>query len=451
MKLVYLRRLGIVPPLALIVLFLALSALYGTYHLSRSSIRLTTTPPGEGMWAIFQAENELLQLLALISSRNHPTHQASLSDILLRFDMVWSRLHVLNHGEVPQVVGNLEAYAPTVNALQRTLEQAEALLPRIEAQETQALQQLYHLLRPHVPALRQLNIKVVHHHSENYAAQRRKFQNLNVHITTYFTAAMLSGAIIAGLFAWQIRILAREVAVRRQAETRAEAANRAKSEFLANMSHELRTPLHIILSSANLGHKRVETASSDKLRIYFDKIDRSGHNLLALLNDLLDLAKLEAGKMDFAFQPIKLQQLLTQATHEFEPLLAERQITLETVVPDSSIELSLDPEKIQQVFRNLLSNAVKFSPEGSTITCRLHAEADTAIVSVSDEGPGIPAEELETIFDKFIQSSRTRTGAGGTGLGLAICRDIVNAHGGQIRAEHEPEKGAVFHVKLPLP
>ncbi len=108
----------------------------------------------------------------------------------------------------------------------------------------------------------------------------------------------------------------------------------------------------------------------------------------------------------------------------------------------------LDPEKMLQVLRNLISNAVKFSSEGGTITCALDVEANAVVISISDEGQGIPAAELDTIFDKFIQSSRTRTGAGGTGLELAICREIVMAHGGQIWAEHGLERGAVFRVKL---
>ncbi len=422
MKITFLRRMGAVPPLALAALLLASSALYGAYRLSRSSIRLTATPPGEGMWAIFQAENELLKLIALIHAQTSPTHPSSLSDILLRFDIVWSRVDVLTHGEVPELVGDMADYWQTMNALQRALAQAETLLPRIEAEDELALRQLYELLHPHVQTLRQLNVNVVHRHSNNYAEKRSKFRQLNLHITIYFTAAMLSGAIIAGLFAWQIRALAREVAVRRQAEMRAEAANHAKSEFLANMSHELRTPLHGLLSFANLGHKKVETGPPAKLRNYFQKIEKSGPGLLVLINDLLDLAKLEAGKMDFAFQPMELQPLLLQAGNEFQTLLAERQLTLETEMPERPVKASLDSGRIRQVFRNLLSNAVKFSPEGGTITCRLHADAGTVVVSVIDEGPGIPAEELETIFDKFIQLSKTRTGAGGTGLGLAICR-----------------------------
>ncbi len=228
------------------------------------------------------------------------------------------------------------------------------------------------------------------------------------------------------------------------AKASADAANQAKSMFLANMSHELRTPIHVLLSCASFGHKRIDTESPTKLQTYFQKIEESGQSLLVLINDLLDLAKLEAGKVAFTFEPMAFQPLLTQVANEFQTLLAERQMTLKTDMPDTPLELLLDPDKIRQVLRNLLSNAVKFSPEGGTITCCLRAEPDTVVLHVSDEGPGIPAEELEAIFDKFIQSNKTRTGAGGTGLGLAICREIVAAHSGHIWAENRSEGGAVF-------
>jgi signal transduction histidine kinase len=113
-------------------------------------------------------------------------------------------------------------------------------------------------------------------------------------------------------------------------------------------------------------------------------------------------------------------------------------------------EVALDVEKIKQVLRNLLDNAIKFSPEGGTIDVAVCRVAGSVRVSVRDQGPGIPQDELETVFDKFIQSSKTKTGAGGTGLGLAICHEIVTAHKGRIWAENRPEGGAVFSFEIPL-
>jgi len=227
-------------------------------------------------------------------------------------------------------------------------------------------------------------------------------------------------------------------------------ANRAKSEFLTNMSHELRTPLHSILSFASFGTKKYANAEPEKLLDYFKRIKKSGQTLLELLNDLLDLAKLESRKVMFAFEPSYLGVLVTSVTNELDTLLSERNLSIRHEVSKFDGEVTLDIDKIKQVLRNLLNNAIKFSPEGGTIDVAVCRVASSVRVSVHDQGPGIPQDELEAVFDKFVQSSKTKTGAGGTGLGLAICREIVAAHKGRIWAENRPEGGAVFSFEIPL-
>ena len=233
------------------------------------------------------------------------------------------------------------------------------------------------------------------------------------------------------------------------AKEEAEAANRAKSEFLANMSHELRTPLHGILSFANFGMNKSETAKPERLKGYFEQIERSGKTLLALLNDLLDLAKLEAGKMPLTFHPVNLNVLLGTVIDEFKSMTADRNLTIRSVGIEGRTEIVLDSVKIMQVVRNLLGNAVKFSPQYGTIDLRVEIHPARIVVAVCDEGMGIPDEEIESIFDKFIQSSKTKSGAGGTGLGLSICREIMSAHNGRIWVENRPEGGAMFCIELP--
>ncbi|HEY4371401.1 MAG TPA: CHASE domain-containing protein [Burkholderiales bacterium] len=240
-----------------------------------------------------------------------------------------------------------------------------------------------------------------------------------------------------------------------RAREAAEAANYSKSEFLANMSHELRTPMHAILSFATFGVEKVAQAEREKLSHYFGNIQKSGQRLLALLNDLLDLSKLEAGKMEMQLRDTDLAALIREAATEAEALAGSHQVRIELDLPAHPPRAQLDPARMLQVLRNLLSNAIKFSPGGSRVAIELRAAAagDAWVeLAVCDEGIGIPEGELETVFDKFVQSSKTKTGAGGTGLGLAICREIVQAHSGSICARNNPApaRGTSFTLLLPV-
>ncbi len=229
----------------------------------------------------------------------------------------------------------------------------------------------------------------------------------------------------------------------------AEQANQAKSEFLANMSHEIRTPLHGILSFASLGLMKGRRGDAEKILDYFRKIDVSGQRLLQLVNELLDLSKLESLRMEFEFERQDLTVVIRSMADEFFSLLSERDLSV-TFESNGSIYAEVDGTKVMQVARNLLSNAVKFAPPHSTIQMTLECEGEFVRLQVRDSGPGIPPDELETVFDKFVQSSKTKSGAGGTGLGLSICREIVKGHHGRLWAENHPEGGAVFTVELPL-
>ncbi len=231
---------------------------------------------------------------------------------------------------------------------------------------------------------------------------------------------------------------------------RAEAANTAKSEFLANMSHELRTPLHHILSFSGFGIKKSGRLTVEKQRDYFLRIQASGKTLLNLLNDLLDLAKLESGKMSFDFKPGNIARIMDQIADEFSSAVAHRNLRIVTNDASDDCRIVHDSERIKQVLRNLISNAVKFSPDEGTIRVEVTRSDRSVRVAVFDEGIGIPGDELEAIFDKFIQSSMSKTGAGGTGLGLSISREIIESHGGRIWAEHNPDGGAVFSFEIPF-
>ncbi len=226
-------------------------------------------------------------------------------------------------------------------------------------------------------------------------------------------------------------------------------ANKAKSEFLANMSHELRTPMHGILSFAKFGVKKADSVSKEKLTQYFSNILMSGERLLVLLDDLLDLSKLEAGKMILRKEDANLVKLVKICLVEQEQIMKDLGITVTMIVGDDAGIGVFDKAGISQVIVNVLSNAIKFSPENSTINIMIVQDGDNLKFSMQDQGLGIPQRELKEIFDAFIQSSKTDTGAGGTGLGLAICKKIIEGHDGEIWAENGKNGGALFTFVIP--
>lgn len=238
----------------------------------------------------------------------------------------------------------------------------------------------------------------------------------------------------------------------------AEQASALKSEFLANMSHEFRTPLHAIASYAALGVERAARLTPEKSADYFGRIQQAGERLITLVDDLLDLAKLEARQARVQVRQADVTEVLAQVEHELKILLDAHGLTIQWVAHCQQTNALIDPERFHQVVRNLYANAIKYSPSGSVIEVSLDEASLPSAASgtrpalclrVRDHGPGIPPGEEEAIFDKFVQSSKTKTGAGGVGLGLAISREIVRQHEGVLSVRNAPDGGAVFELWVP--
>ena len=229
------------------------------------------------------------------------------------------------------------------------------------------------------------------------------------------------------------------------------AASKTKSEFLANMSHELRTPLNSIIGFSEILHDGTFGAINEKQSRYVNNILISGKNLLGLINDILDLSKVEAGKMELQYEEFNILDAINEVTTVTAPLASKKNIVMETKIDPELTTIMADKGKVKQILYNLISNATKFTPEKGLITIDGQRVGDMAQVEVKDSGIGITKDDQQKLFRSFIQlDASTSREYNGTGLGLVLVKRFVELHGGEVRLESEPGKGSSFIFTIPI-
>jgi signal transduction histidine kinase len=249
----------------------------------------------------------------------------------------------------------------------------------------------------------------------------------------------------------ELRLTARRMAQTEDAMRRLNqqlaVANQNKSDFLASMSHELRTPLNGVLGASELLGQGIFGALNEKQMEYVQDIHRSGVHLLALINDILDLSRIEAGQIELHRETLEVAAFMEGCAAAMRGLAATKSLELRVVAPSEPTVLSADERRLTQVACNLLSNAVKFAPGHGTVGFRASREGDSIMFVVEDEGPGIPPEFRERIFERFF---RVPSEQEGTGLGLPLARRLVELHGGRIWLENEARSGSRFCFSVPV-
>jgi signal transduction histidine kinase len=228
-----------------------------------------------------------------------------------------------------------------------------------------------------------------------------------------------------------------------------ETASRHKSDFLATMSHELRTPLNAIIGFSEVLREQMFGELNERQLAYVNDVLEAGRHLLSLINDVLDLAKIEAGKMELELSEVALPELLRSAVSMHAERADRGGIALALHTEPDEIRITADERRVRQIVFNLLSNAIKFTPSGGRVDISALADNGQVEIAVADTGPGIAAHDLETIFEEFEQTNEGKQ-AEGTGLGLPLSRKLVELHGGHLWAESTPGHGSTFRFTLPV-
>jgi signal transduction histidine kinase len=228
-----------------------------------------------------------------------------------------------------------------------------------------------------------------------------------------------------------------------------EQASEHKSQFLATMSHELRTPLNAIIGFSEVLHEQMFGELNERQLAYVKDVLEAGKHLLSLINDVLDLAKIEAGRMELELTQVAIPDLLRNAVSMHAERASRGGIELALAVEPEQITITADDRRVRQVVFNLLSNAVKFTPSDGRVDVSARLDGTHVEVAVADTGPGISAEEQETIFEEFEQTTEGKQ-AEGTGLGLPLSRKLVELHGGRLWVESRAGQGSTFRFTLPI-
>jgi signal transduction histidine kinase len=448
------RRAGfwLLPGIAVLFLLAALTLLF---VLQGREQQIQAAERDDALWAAYQLDRENLKFAAQLSQYQLTPQGHDWHDVELRFEILYSRITLLQQGQFARVFGAANLTAERSFWAIQLMEAMDQLFESDQATQPEGMEQLLALSLQ----LQQTTEPLIAH-MKGISAQlntesREQLRQLYRYLILLVILLTLTMSLIIGLLIRKMQEArtAQQQAQKMAAELeqtarQAEAASRAKSDFLATLSHEIRTPMNGVMGLADLLR---ETPQTTEQRRFTDAIFNSARSLMQLLNDLLDISRLEAGKLLLDDQDVHLSPFLQEVMDFFAAGMNQKPVHLSwSLAPEADACYHTDPVRLRQVLLNLIGNALKFTEQGQ-VQLEVTQNKDGLHFSVQDTGPGIPLKVQEQLFEVFTQAdSSISRRYGGTGLGLAISKQIVERMGGSIQVKSQPGAGSCFSFTLPL-